>query len=160
MGKISEYRKFLLSIVQELTEEDLGKMKFLCRDLLTVKEIDSICNVMDLFTLLEQRQELSKENFFIVQEILTQLNRQDLLERLLEFRRNYKQTAKRGLFACDNLKDCVTDVGQQATMVNNANDSGHPARRFHKGDRIFYLLYLKQPFAQVTYCARPIPSQV
>ena len=68
-------------------------MKYLLRDLLTTREIEGLGKPEDLFVLLEQRNELGNDNFRLLEELLTQIKRQDLVRKLNGFER--KQLAKR-----------------------------------------------------------------
>ena len=77
-------------------------MKFLLRDLLTTREIEGLGKPEDLFVLLEQRNELGNDNFRLLEELLTQIKRQDLLRKLNGFER--EQLAKR-LGNCDTATD-------------------------------------------------------
>ena len=131
---ISEYRKFFFSLCKELSTENLDSLKYLLRDLLTTREIEGISNATDLFVFLEQRNELGSDNCYLLEDLLTQIERQDLVKELKNFQRN--QLAKRGLVAnhktqrsefCvvnkeDRVQDCVTDGEQNSTVPENNNE--------------------------------------
>lgn len=93
MGCISDYRKFTFSLCEQLSQNDLDSMKFLLRDLLTTREIEGVGKPEHLFVLLEQRKELGDDNFRLLEELFTQIKRQDLVRKLNGFER--EQLAKR-----------------------------------------------------------------
>lgn len=119
MGCISEYRKFTFFLCEQLTKKDLDNMKFLLQDLLTTREIEDVGKPGDLFVSLEQRNQLGSDNLLLLQDLLTEINRHDLVRRLNEFER--KQPAKRfgdyktatedsrALNTPEFAKDCTTD---------------------------------------------------
>lgn len=93
MGCISDYRKFTFFLCEQLSQNNLDSMKFLLRDLLTTREIEGIGKPEDLFVLLEQRNELGDGNFRLLEDLLTQIKRQDLVRKLNRF--ETEQLAKR-----------------------------------------------------------------
>ena len=132
---VSEYRKFILSLCQELSVENLDSLKYLLRDLLTMREIESAVSAIDLFVFLEQRNELGSENCHLLQDLLTQIRREDLVGKLKEF--EMKQLAEKaeqdsaanyqtrnGFRAVNmnDMQDCVTDSQRVSTVAENNNE--------------------------------------
>lgn len=132
---VSEYRKFILSLCQEVSTENLDSLKYLLRDLLTMRELESAVSAIDLFVFLEQRNELGSENCHLLQDLLTQIRREDLVGKLKEF--EMKQLAEkaeqdsvadyqtRNGFRAVNVKDmqdCVTDSQRVSTVAENNNE--------------------------------------
>lgn len=132
---VSEYRKFILSLSQELSTENLHSLKYLLRDLLTMREIESAVSAIDLFVFLEQRNELGSENCHLLQDLLTQIRREDLVGKLKEF--EMKQLAEKaeqdsvanyqtrnGFRAVNmaDMQDCVTDSQRVSTVAENNNE--------------------------------------
>ena len=87
MGCISDYRKFTFFLCEQLSQNNLDSMKFLLRDLLSTRDIESVGKPEDLFVLLEQRNELGNDNFRLLEDLLTQIKRQDLVRKLNGFER-------------------------------------------------------------------------
>jgi len=117
---ISEYRKFIFSLCEDLSITNLHSMKFLCRDLLTARERESIGDSATEFILvLEQRRELGSKNFNLLEDLLKQIKRADLLRKLKDFKRKQhrgndtvvadKPNDRFPLWKCD-LQDDVTDA--------------------------------------------------
>ena len=132
---ISEYRKFTFSLCQELSTEDLNSLKYLLRDLLTMREIEGANSPTDLFVFLEQRNGLGTNNCHLLKDLLTQIKRQDLVRKLQDFER--KQLGKRAIVANnqtatngisrvvnmeDILQDCVADGEQHPIVPANNNE--------------------------------------
>lgn len=119
-ASISEYRKFVFSLCEDLSITNLHSMKFLCRDLLTARELESIGDSATEFILvLEQRKELGSKNFNLLEDLLKQIKREDLVRKLKEFKR--KQHRGTDPVVADkpknrfplwkyNLQDDVTDA--------------------------------------------------
>ena len=120
---IPDYRKFIFSLCEDLSIANLHSMKFLCRDLLTARELESIGDSATEFILvLEQRKELGGENFNLLENLLKQIKREDLVRKLKDFKRK-QHRGRRGtdpvvadkpknrfpLWKC-NQQDDVTDA--------------------------------------------------
>lgn len=132
MGCISDYRKFTFFLCEQLSQNNLDSMKFLLRDLLTEREIDDIGKPEDLFVSLEQRNELGDDNFRLLEDLLTQIKRQDLVRKLNRFEReqfakglgNY-DTATEDSWALNNTTQrehgCPTD-GMEKEEITRAGE--------------------------------------
>ena len=123
MSCIPEFRKVLFSLCQELTTENLSSLKYLLRDLLTAKELEDIRDPMDLMLDLEQRNELCSNNCQLLKDLLTQIKRKDLVQKIEAFQgrklaecgllNNNKTTGSEiSLENKTRVQDCVTD-GQE-----------------------------------------------
>ena len=130
---ISEYRKFIFSLCEELSISNLHSMKFLCRDLLTTRELEAIGNSVTEFVLvLEQRKEIGSDNFHLLDDLLKQIGRQDLIRRLKDFKRKQHRETEpvvdkipknRFLVWKCNQQDDMTDAKLPAVYpVNNHED--------------------------------------
>ena len=116
---ISEYRKFIFSVSEDLSITNLHSMKFLCRDLLTAREIESIGDSATEFILvLEQRKELGSQNLNLLEDLLKQIKREDLARKLKDFKRKQHRgndpvvpdkPDRFPLWKC-NVQDDVTDA--------------------------------------------------
>ena len=98
-------------------------MKYLLRDLLTAKELEDIRDPMDLMLDLEQRNELCSNNCQLLKDLLTQIKRKDLVQKIEAFQgrklaecgllNNNKTTGSEiSLENKTRVQDCVTD-GQE-----------------------------------------------
>lgn len=120
MSCVPEFRKVLFSLCQELTTENLSSLKYLLRDLLTAKELEDIRDPMDLMIYLEQRNELCSNDCQILKDLLTQIKRKDLFQKIQAFQgrtlaecgllNNHKTTLSEvSLQNKTRAQDCVTD---------------------------------------------------
>lgn len=132
---ISEYRKFMFSLCEEVSISNLRSMKFLCRDLLTTKELEAIGNsVTELVLFLEQRKELGSDNFHLLEDLLKQIGREDLVRRLKDFKRKQRRRTEpivddksKNRFPfwksnLGNLQDDVTDAKLPTAQPANINE--------------------------------------
>lgn len=135
---ISEYRKFIFSLCEDLSSTNLDLMKFLCQDLLTTRELEGIGNSATKFVLvLEQRKELGSKNFHLLEDLLKQIKRQDLVRKLKDFKRKQhrgtepvvddKPKNRFLLWKCD-LPDDVTDAKLHTSHPVN-NNEGHDGQQ-------------------------------
>lgn len=134
---ISKYRKFIFSMGQELSTENLSSLKYLLRDLLTTNQTEGINSPTDLFVLLEQRNELGSDNCHLLKDLLRQIKRQDLVKKLEDFKRNQLAEHNRAendetvprdgsvrAVNTEDVQDCV-DEGEQASAVSESdNENG------------------------------------
>lgn len=114
MSCIPEFRKVLFSLCQELTTENLRSLKYLLRDLLTTRELEDIRDPMDLMLYLEQRNELCSNNCQLLEDLLTQIKRKDLVQKIQAFQGGLLNNHKTTLSAVSlqnkiRTRDCVTD---------------------------------------------------
>ncbi|XP_068747659.1 induced myeloid leukemia cell differentiation protein Mcl-1 homolog [Montipora capricornis] len=114
---ISGFRKFIFSLSQELSADNLTSMKYLLRDSLTTREIEGINCATDLLVLLEQRNELGRNNCSLFKDLLSEIQRLDLVRKLEDFDR--KQ-----LTVNDRIEyDGIENLGYRS--VNNADQNGN-----------------------------------
>ncbi|XP_022096855.1 probable ATP-dependent RNA helicase DHX58 [Acanthaster planci] len=86
-SEISPYRQTLFSISRGLTDDEVGELKFLCKDRLTVSQKEGIKNARDLFDVLEKMGIISEDNFNFLIEIMDHLQCQVLKKKLLDLRK-------------------------------------------------------------------------
>lgn len=134
-SSVSEYRKCLFSLCEELTEGNLHDLKYLCRDRLTTRELEEINTATKLFEYLEIKQEIRRDNLRLLKDLLTQIGRNDLVENLNEFKskRSFKCNGKSGSLdfqVDDSLKD-VPDAAEQTS--NGAGNNNDPTSRGPEG---------------------------
>lgn len=133
---ISEYRKFIFSLCEEITAGNLDSLKFLCRDILTARELEEIGNnAMDLVVSLEQRNELTSDNFYLLEDLLTQIKREDLVQKLTDYKTKQHREPKgterviiikpktRSLVLNNNLQENVPDGKLPTSSSGNNKDS-------------------------------------
>ena len=128
---ISEYRKFLYSLCEELTAGNLIALKYLCRDRLTTRELEEINTATNLFLCLEQRQDIASDNLHLLEDLLTRIRREDLVRKLKEFERKQRganHNPRNGFVDFDDgMQDIVSDAAEQTTtLAGNNNDPDRP----------------------------------
>ena len=98
---VDPFREFLLSIADELKDEDLRRMKFLCKNgILPDGKRETVKEPLDLIERLEEVNKLGKENLATLMRLLDRARRNDLkqmvadyqgmaaIERLLKYKSN------------------------------------------------------------------------
>ncbi|OCT83761.1 FAS-associated death domain protein [Xenopus laevis] len=132
----------LLQISNKLNDTELSSLKFLCGNL-GKKRLESVRSATDLFSLLQERREISEENVDYLMRLLSMIKREDLVTEVAE----YKTTCIGDAMAprtperdplddafdviCDNVgKDwkmlmrrlCITDVTIERVVGANPNN--------------------------------------
>ena len=134
-SSVSEYRKFLFSLCEEITEGNLRKLKYLCLDRLTTRELEEINTATNLFKCLEIKQEIRKDNLNLLEDLLTQIGRYDLVEKLKEFksRRSFDCGASGSIkFQVDDDMEDVPDAAEPTANV--AGDKNDPTALTSSGE--------------------------
>lgn len=131
---LSNYRKVMFSLGQEISTENLHSLRYLLRDLLTTKEIEDFDSPTDLFVFLEQRNELGSENFHLLKDLLAQINRQDLVRKLEDFEK--KKLAERDRVVNAETASIGFRFVKKEHLLNSVTD-GEPASSLSENDSEF-----------------------
>ncbi|XP_061740718.1 protein FADD isoform X2 [Nerophis ophidion] len=83
---MSSFNALLLHISDQLTADQLYKVKYLYMDVLGKREAEKIFQGIQLFQCLVERGELSQHNTDLLSQRLKQIQRQDLSDKLDNFR--------------------------------------------------------------------------
>lgn len=81
----SQFNKILLDISNQLSPDELDKLKFLCRDVIGKKDLEKIDSGHRLFQVLGERCKLSADNTKPLSDLLDGIKRPDLSEKLNNF---------------------------------------------------------------------------
>lgn len=81
----AEFNAILLDISDQLSQEQLERILFLCKGTITKKDTESIKTGLKLFTILMERQKLAEDNTDFLCEILEKVHRPDLVAKLQPF---------------------------------------------------------------------------
>lgn len=139
MSCIPEFRKVLFSLCQELTTENLTSLKYLLRDLLTAKELEDIRDPMDLMLYLEQRNELCSNNCQLLEDLLTQIKRKDLVKKIQAFQG--RKLAECGFL--NNNKITLSEVSlQNKTRAQDCVTDGLEGPSSHSKDNSDYFTFV------------------
>ncbi|XP_033484412.1 FAS-associated death domain protein [Epinephelus lanceolatus] len=77
-----QFNSVLLEISNQLSAEQLDKLKFLCRDMIGKRDLEKINTGIRLFQLLSERGKLSADNTEWLCQLLVEIKRQDLSDKL------------------------------------------------------------------------------
>nr|XP_060158793.1 FAS-associated death domain protein isoform X2 [Globicephala melas] len=75
----------LHSVSVSLSSSELTELKFLCQSRVGKRKLELVQSGVDLFNVLLEQTEMSRENTVLLRKLLVSLRRQDLLRRLDDF---------------------------------------------------------------------------
>ncbi|NP_001089017.1 Fas associated via death domain S homeolog [Xenopus laevis] len=78
----------LLQISNKLNDTEVGSLKFLCWKL-GKRRLESVQSATDLFSLLQERREISEENVDSLMQLLGSIKRDDLVTEVAEYKTKY-----------------------------------------------------------------------
>lgn len=109
------------------------------RDLLTAKELEDIRDPMDLMLYLEQRNELCSNNCQLLEDLLTQIKRKDLVKKIQAFQG--RKLAECGLL--NNNKITLSEVSlQNKTRAQDCVTDGLEGSSSHSKDNSDYFTFV------------------
>lgn len=85
-GEGIEFNFLLNDISQNLSQEELASMKFLCKDI-GKRRLEKLSSGLQLFQALEEQDKLSKEDTQFLAKLLSNIKRSDLEKKLAAFHR-------------------------------------------------------------------------
>lgn len=80
-----KFKTVLLDISDQLSEDQLDKLKYLCQDEIGKRRTETIDSGIKLFDALYERGKLGEDNTELLGHLLTQIRRDDLLQKLNTF---------------------------------------------------------------------------
>ena len=86
-NRLSPFRILLFDFSQELTRQDVEKMKYLALDFIPRGRAEDIQNGLHLFDALERNSRISPQNLDLLKEMLVKIGREDLGSKVDKFRR-------------------------------------------------------------------------
>lgn len=85
-NQLSPFRILLFDFSEELTRQDVEKMKYLALDFIPRGRAESIENGLHLFDALERNARISPQNLDLLEELLIKIGRKDLSTKVDKFR--------------------------------------------------------------------------
>lgn len=79
------FNTVLLEISDQLSSNQLDSLKFLCKDIIGKKDLEKTTSGRDLFRLLTERKKLGADNTEFLSELLKEIHRLDLSDKLNSF---------------------------------------------------------------------------
>ncbi|KAM9461222.1 FAS-associated death domain protein [Clarias gariepinus] len=79
---MDRFKVMLLDISERLGQDNLGKLKFLCKEMIGKKKSEEITSGIQLFECLIERAEIAPDNTELLRELLTNIGQQALVEKI------------------------------------------------------------------------------
>ena len=84
-NRLSRYRKFLLHLSTDLSNEDLKGLKFICLDVVPRAKMEEVTAAFQLFDLLEQKGVITPQNLTVLEDMMQAIGRDDLASKVIQF---------------------------------------------------------------------------
>ncbi|NXB57945.1 FADD protein, partial [Struthidea cinerea] len=82
---VDPFLSLLHSVSSGLSDTELSAMKFLCRDKIRKRKLETVQSGRELFGILMEQQEISSGNLGFLRKLLQHIDRGDLVARLVQF---------------------------------------------------------------------------
>ena len=92
MARCSDFQRLLLLISEDITEEQLSKMKFLCDKLVSKSKLEKISKATGLFRELQEKEILSEFDTTFLESLLEDVGEKSLRQKLLDFKGKFAWT--------------------------------------------------------------------
>ena len=85
---LTKFRRFLFRLSQEIAEDDLVGMKFLLQGLIPLGHLEKCSQPSDLLSIMIRQDLLGEDNLDYLEELLTDVKRLDLVQRVRAYRQS------------------------------------------------------------------------
>ncbi|NXR33391.1 FADD protein, partial [Zosterops hypoxanthus] len=102
-------RSLLHSISSSLSVKELSEMKFLCRDKIGKRKLDSVQSGQELFDILMEQQAITKDNLELLKKLLQHIKRRDLLSQVMQFEEGGPQALEDQPDEHERSRDVICD---------------------------------------------------
>ncbi|NXS15556.1 FADD protein, partial [Mystacornis crossleyi] len=82
---VDPFLSLLHSISSGLSDEELSALKYLCSDKIKKRKLEAVQSGRELFSILMEQQEIARDSLEFLRKLLQQIDRGDLVARLVQF---------------------------------------------------------------------------
>ncbi|XP_075044383.1 FAS-associated death domain protein [Mixophyes fleayi] len=82
---MDNFSVILLRISGQLSEKEINDLKFLCREKIAKKKLETISSATDLFTKLQEQTDITQDDLGFLVQLLQSIERRDLVEELRKY---------------------------------------------------------------------------
>ncbi|NXH86996.1 FADD protein, partial [Edolisoma coerulescens] len=82
---VNPFLSLLHSISSGLSDKELSDMKFLCRDKIRKRKLETVQSGRELFSILMEQREIASDNLEFLRKLLQHIGRGDLVAQLVQF---------------------------------------------------------------------------
>lgn len=84
-NRLNPYRKLLLHLSTDLSNEDLKRLKFACLDVVPRAKMEEVTAAFQLFDLLEQKGAITRQNLTVLEDMMKAIGRDDLASKVIQY---------------------------------------------------------------------------
>ncbi|NXO16615.1 FADD protein, partial [Oriolus oriolus] len=145
---VNPFLSLLHSISSRLSETELSAMKFLCRDKIRKRKLETVKSGWELFSILMEQQEIASDNLEFLRKLLQHIDRDDLVAELVRFEEEETHAAddqpdvheKPIAVICDNVGKEWKKLMRELGMPEVKLDRIEAAHRFNLYEQLVQAL--------------------
>lgn len=95
MGDL-EFNSMLIDVAKHLNDNDLTKMKFMCKDIVKRRDMEKVKEPLDLFTELQSREKLTRSDTTFLKQLLDKCEKPSAIRVIEQFENNLNPASRNG----------------------------------------------------------------
>lgn len=124
----------LHSFSLSLSATELSSLKFLCQDKIRKRRLESVESGIELFTILLEQQDITRDNVKYLEEMFKIIKREDLISQLKQFAEEGEVRAPGDQPDADEKRRWIIFVIPTPQLPSNPSKSVHTAVDMHRAN--------------------------